>query len=345
MNEKTFFVPLLFLLLLVGCGEKKTKIRNTGLKIDSAKVEIRKFYSESSGYGKIEPVKSITLETKFDGIIKFPRITGLIKKGEIVYQLTGKEVENQKAILQKNFDLAKSDFSYFSSVFKRKKKLAEKEFLSPEAFDKYKHDYQNSKIKFEKAKKELSYFLKMISFAAPFNGSLSEVKVPQGADVKAGEQVAKFQNTDKVKLVAVFYGDISLLSSRNLFLDINGEKFKGNILFLERAINTQNGGHTVWIELNKKNDLIPGKYVNYKYCYNEHFSPAVPVKSVVLDKGNYFVVVAKNGKYEKRRVYPGLTDSGKVEIKKGLNKNEFVLTKGAFEFYYGNLSKTMNVGD
>ena len=345
MNRKTFLILFLPVFLLFGCGEKKTEIENAGLTIDSAKVESHRFFNESAGYGKIEPVKSIALEAKFDGIIEFPKISGKIKRGELIYRLTGREIENQKELLQKNYDLAKSDYTYFSSLFERKKKLAKKKFLSPESFDKYKHDYETAKLKYEKAEKSLNYFLQMTSFTAPFDGSLSGIKVPQGADVKAGEQLAKFENPNEIKLAAVYYDNPALLTSKNLLLNINGKSVKGNILYLERTINPQTGGHTIWIALKNRNNLISGKYVSYKYLYNEHSASAVPVKSIVLDKGKYFVVVADKGKYKKQEVVPGVTENGKVEILKGLKKNDVVLTKGAFEYYYGNLTKNMNVGD
>jgi len=345
MNRKIFIIPFLYFLLLFGCKEQETKIENAGLTIDSAKVESRKFFNESAGYGIIEPFKSIALEAKFDGIIRFFKTTGILKKGEIIYRLTGNEIKNQKSLLQKNYNIAKSDYTYLSSVFRRKKKLAEKQFLSPESFDKYKRDYETAKLKYEKAEKSLNYFLQMISYDAPFDGYISDIKVPQGADVKAGEQLAKFENPDGIKLVADFYDNPTLLPSKNLLLNINGKSVKGNILYLERTINPQTGGHTIWVALKKTNNLVSGKYVSYKYLYNEHSAPAVPVKSIVLDKGKYFVVVADNGKYIKRKVVPGVTENEKIEVLKGLKNNEVVLTKGAFEYYYGNLTKTMNVGD
>lgn len=345
MNRNIFIVPFLSFLILFGCKKQETKIGSAELTIDSAKVESHRFFNESSGYGIIEPVKSITLEAKFDGIIRFVKTTGILKKGEIIYRLTGNEIINHKSLLQKNYNITKSDYTYLSSVFRRKKEMAEKKFLSPESFDKYKRDYETAKLKYEKAEKSLNYFLQMISYNAPFDGYISNIKVPQGADVKVGEQIAKFENQDEIKLVADFYDNPTLLTSKNLLLSINSELVKGNILYLERTINPQTGGHTIWIRLKKTNDLIPGKYVSYKYLYNAHFSPAIPVKSIVLNKGNYFVVVADNGKYIQQKVVPGVRENGKIEILKGLKNNEVVLTKGAFEYYYGNLTKTMNVGD
>ena len=52
-----------------------------------------------------------------------------------------------------------------------------------------------------------------------------------------------------------------------------------------------------------------------------------------------------NKKYKKIAVKPGLERNGLIEIKEGLKKGAVVLTKGAFEVFYGNLRKSMKVAD
>jgi len=344
-NKITYYFAITLISLFFGC--KKNNIDNdvVHLKIDSTKVERKEFFNEAEGYGKIEPVESIVLDAKYDGLIKFNDQVDLIKKGNVVYSLTGPEIKNQKIQLKKNFDLVKSDFEYFQSVFDRKKKLAEHQYISQEAFDKYKYDYDQARIKFEKEKKDLDYFLSMTRYTAPFDGYLNDINVSQGAEVKVGQQLADFQNLSKLKLVTNFYGSLTDLTKRTFSVEIEGEPAIAKILYYENSINPKTGGYLIWIELGSIDKLKLGNYVNYKFLYSPHFSPAVPQKAIVIDNGKYFVVTSKNGKYEKHEVTVGNIKDGWTEITSGIKNGDVVLTTGAFEVYYGDINKTMNVAD
>lgn len=344
-NKITYYFAISLISLFFGCKQNKIDNNVVHLKIDSTKVERKEFFNEAEGYGKIEPAESIVLDAKYDGLIKFNYQAGLFKKGNVVYSLTGPEIKNQEIQLKKNFDLTKSDFEYFQSVFNRKQKLAEHQYISQEAFDKYKYNYDQARLKFEKAKKDLDYFLSMTKYTAPFDGYLNDINVSQGAEVKAGQQLAKFQNLNKLKLVTNFYGNLTDLTKKSFSIEINEKITTGKILYYENSINPKTGGHLIWIELNSIDKLKPGDYVNYKFLYSQHFSPAVPQKAIVIDNGKYFVVTSKNGKYEKHEVTVGNIKDGWTEISSGIKNGDIVLTTGAFEVYYGDINKTMNVAN
>jgi len=344
-SSVTYYLALLSISLLSGCEGNEVKNYAVQLKIDSAKVESREFNNEVDGYGKIEPVESVVLDAKYDGIIEFNYKVGLINKGNLVYSLTGPEISNLELQFKKDLDLANSDFKYFQSVFNRKQELARHKYISQEVFDKYKYDYNQAKLKFEKANQNLDYFLSMIKFKAPFSGYLTDILVPQGAEVKAGQRLAEFQNLNKLKLVSNLFVNITDLIKSKFSLEINDKITTGKILYYENSINPKTGGHLIWIELNSANNVKPGDYVSYKFLYNLHFSAAVPQKAIIIDKGKYFVVLSLNGKYEKQEVTIGKNRNGWTEITSGIKTGDIVLTTGAFEIYYGEINKTMNVGD
>lgn len=338
----------LFLLgFLVSCGYPGAPAGHTArIKTDTARAVTAVFYKTYSGYGMLQALRSLDLEAKFDGIVHFENLKGRIKKGTVLYTMSGPEIKLKKEDLEKTLANAITQYQYFKQFYDAKKILADKAYLSRIEFEKVTSDLQDAQNNLNQAKYELNYFLTMTRYKAPFDGFLDYLQVPQGEDAVAGQLLGTFQNDDQVKLIAPFYGNPADLKQNNVFVDIDGKIYKGKLSYLEKAVNPSSGGHTLWVKLEDHNhQLKSGNYVSFSFLTNKHESVAVPKAAIIRQYNKYFVVEVKNKKYLRIRVKPGQERNGLTEIKEGLNKGTVVLIKGAFEIFYGDLHKTMNVAD
>lgn len=339
---------LLFLfVVLAGCRYRPaSQNKPVHVETETATAGIATFYDEIKGYGMLQPVRSLDLEAKFDGIVRFENMNRRIRKGMLVYTMNGPEINLQKEKLEKNLAVAQTQFRYFKQYYEAKKKLAEKDYLSRMEFEKVTGDLQNAQNNLNRAQYALRYFLSMTRYKAPFDGYLDNLQVPQGEDATAGQLLGTFQDDDHLKLVASWYGNIAGLPQGDLLIQIGGNSFPGKIIYVEKAVNPSTGGHTLWMALqDSAHRLKSGNYVSFSFLVNEHKSVAVPKAALIRQQNSYFVIEVINNQYKRVLVKPGLERKGLIEIKEGLKKGAVVLTKGAFEVFYGNLAKTMNVED
>jgi len=338
---------LLLFGVLVSC---QNSVTNNNLPVfvetDSTAVSTAYFYNEANGYGTIEALNSLDLEAKFDGIVHFETLKGKIKKGTIIYTLGGPEIELKKENLQKSLASAKTQYAYFKQYYNAKKLLLQKKYLSRIDFEKVSRDFENAQNNLNTAQYELDYFRNMTIYKAPFNGYLDHLMVAQGEDAVKGQLLGTFQDDDHLKLTAAYYGDLKELTADNILITVDGTKYKGQIIYKEQAVNPLSGGHTLWIALNDpEHQLKSGSSVSYSFLSHKHQSVAVPKAAIIQQQSNYFVVTVQNGKYHKTAVQVGQEKNGLVEIKSGLKANDKVLTRGAFEVFYGNIGKIMKIAD
>lgn len=339
----------LFLLLgmLVSCQNTGTKNNTSAfVKTKSVAATSASFFDEIKGYGTLEAVNSLDLEAKFDGILHFNNLKEKIKKGKIVYTLQGPEIDLKKEDLKKTFDNAKIQYDYFRQYYEAQKKLLQKNYLSRIDFENAARDFQNALNVLNTAQYNLNYFYTMTSFQAPFDGFLDNIQVPQGEDAVSGQLLGTFQDDNYLKLVAQYYGNPDSLSATEFSIQIEGHTYQGKLIYKERAINPSTGGHTLWVALSDhEHHLKSGDYVSFSFLGHKHESVAVPEAAIIQQQSNYFVITVRDGKYYKTKVEKGQERNGLVEIKSGVKAGTQVLTQGAFEVFYGNLSKSMNVGD
>ncbi len=349
---KRFFIKILpigfiLLLFLVSCGHKESKVHEkVHVKTETATATVKTFYDEIKGFGTIQAVKTLDLEAKFDGIVHFRNMRGRIKKGTVIYTMSGPEIDLKKENLEKTLAVAQTQYRYYKQFYNAKKKLAEESYLSRIEFEKVTGDLRKAENNLNNARYELNYFLTMIRYKAPFDGYLDNLQVPQGEDAAAGQLLGTFQNDDQVKLVAPFYGNPDRLPRDKITLQIGQNIFAGKVIYVEKAVNPATGGHTLWITIHDPDHLLKcGNYVSFSFLVHKHKAVAVPEAAVIQQENNFYVMERINRRYRKVSVIPGQTVRGWIEIKKGLKSGAVVLTKGAFEVFCGNLNKTMNVED
>ena len=275
---------IILLYILTGCQNSADNIDESAkVKTDSVTVSTTFFYDKIKGYGTIGALSSLDLEAKFDGIVHFENLKGRIKKGEIIYKLGGPEIKLKEENLKKVLSNAKTQYTYFKQYYEAKKLLLKNNYLSKIDFEKVSRDFENAQVNMNSAQYALDYFLNMTIYKAPFNGYLDNIMVAQGEDAVRGQLLGIFQDDDNLKLETVYYGNTKKLQSKNINIKIDGKSYSGKVIYIERAINSSSGGHTIWVSLkDPEHQLKSGSYVLYSFLLLLNFSTV----SIILS-GNF----------------------------------------------------------
>ncbi len=346
-----FFPMLVFVFggLLLNCSEKQPAETKTTLSIQTARVTQAEFYHTYTGYGTITAWQTRDLVARFDGVIHLTlRKNAFYKSGDVIYSLSGPDIQQKRMDLQVNLQAAVVQVGVLQKKYERGKALQKQNLLSAENWQQLQAELALAKQSLQKAKSDWDFFKKMTQYRAPYDGILTDLAISQGDYVQAGTRVAKFLSASPVKLIARYFGDQALLRrNRSLRILLNDSlRTTGRIVYKSEAVSSTTGGHSIWIELDSlKRGLFPETVVKFQLQFDPRRAPAVPEGALVREESRYFVVVQKKGVFKNQPVTIGRQNGTLRELLKGPPLGTRVVTTGVFEYFYRNLGKKMGVKD
>ncbi|NOY78486.1 MAG: efflux RND transporter periplasmic adaptor subunit [Calditrichaeota bacterium] len=343
------FLGLLLLAVTLGCRAKQEAPQERHLPVQTVRVTQAVFYRTYRGYGKIQSSQATDLVAHFDGIIRLNlKRNNHYTKGEWIFTLSGPSIDQKTIELQANLKAAEEQFRLAKMKLQRRAPLNKQELLSKEHWQELQADVYLAKQSLKKAKSDWNFFRTMTRYLAPYEGTVSGLAVSQGDYIRAGTPVAHFLGVSRLKLVANFFGDPTFLKkSRKVTVVLNDSlRATGRVIFQSRAVEAETGGHQLWIELDSlKSGLVPDMFVKFRLQFDGHRAPAVPEEALVREGSRYFVVVRKKGVYKNQPVKIGKRNGAFRELIQGPPVGTWIVITGAFEYFYKNLGKTMNVAD
>jgi cobalt-zinc-cadmium efflux system membrane fusion protein len=174
---------------------------------------------------------------------------------------------------------------------------------------------------------------------APLSGYVTKVNKSIGEQVAAGEAIVEISNLDTVWIEApIFEKDLSRLAG-NVSATFTtpaypDQEFKGTVVDIGAVIDEQTRATKVIFQLpNDGRALRLGMQANVRLDAGEQVTAMMIPKEAVLEhEGKKIVYVLLSGEeFERREVTIGDELSGKVAVLSGLNKDERVVTQGAYQ--------------
>lgn len=235
-----------------------------------------------------------------------------VRKGQRLVSLDARE-------LQIRFDKAKLTFEQQELEYKRLNATANQEVFSKEELERIKFDYQNAKLDRDQAKLDLDY----ATISAPISGvvSLREIKI--GQRVNTGEkvyQIARLQ--ERIAIVQVPEKEVGIVKkgqpvkvySDVLRNDDGPIEFRGVVKRVAPVIDPNSGTFKVTIDIEDRDALRPGMFVNVQIQTDMKYNALlIPKSTIVYDNDRKFVFVVKDSVVKKHDVYQGYEDSFNVE--------------------------------
>ena len=342
-----FLYPILLsLLVLAACGTEDPETdRILQTAIHTADVRLASFYHRYSGQGQLESEQCTTLVAKFNGEITFHFKKDMrYHKGNVIFTLSGKEIDRKRQELQTSRSIAHTNFDLAQKIYERKKQLKPRQYIATKELDQAKHDFETAAQEVAAADSVAAYFRDMTQFRAPYSGTLDNIAVNQGEYVSQGKVVARFLSASGLKLVGQYYGHGAELprdSVINMTLD-DSLGTTGYLHYFEEAVDQTSGGHTFWIHIDSKTSgLQPGMFVKYELFYAPYEARAVPDSALVEENNRRYVVTVENGHYKNVPVKTGRMWQHWVELREGPPPSTKVITRGAFEIFHRALQQDM----
>lgn len=190
-----------------------------------------------------------------------------------------------------------------------------------------------------------------VMIRVPYHGTIIKRFVSNGMFVTRGQPLLEFASLKRVRLTAYLPELYAHQASR-----IQSAAFKlpsGRFQLLKKphavGVGIDPATHTLPVLFDVPNPgLLHQQHLDIKVHLSTHQVLAVPKYAVLDDHGASIVFVQTGGEsFVKRRVVTGIQDRGWVEIRSGLQQNERIAARGAYEILLSlalNQSKSLDHG-
>ena len=257
------------------------------------------------------------------------RVSGWIEK--LYVKSVGTEVKKGQPLFELySPELVKAQESLFNALTLKRKALVNSSKTRLQALG-------VSKDQIKRIIKRKKVF-QNITIYAPQKGTISDLKLTQGAFISPATQVIKAVNLDSVWVdVEVFAGQVSMVKlgdKASMSLDyFPGRQWHGQVDFIYPEMNPNNRTLRVRLQFTNPNaELKPNMFANVVLTPEmENTRLQIPREAVIYAGNmNRVVLALGNGQFKSVAVTLGLENKDSVEVLSGLSVGQKIVTSAQF---------------
>jgi RND family efflux transporter MFP subunit len=322
-------LPVLFTLLLGGCGAKPEQRAADSRPLPTASVQVQVVQSKSRPLteevvGTVRARLHATLEAKVSGRIdRMPVVLGdAVRSGQLLVRLDAPEVKAR-------LDQATASLEQAERDWKRVRDLFESHTITRAEYDAAEARLSIARGAVAEARALMGY----CEVAAPFDGLVTRKWVEVGDHAAPGKPLLDLQDPAVLQLDADVPEMIGARIQRNASLTIHidslGRDLTGIVSELAPAADPVSRTFRVKLDLPQTPGLMAGQFARLTLPVGESASLRVPISTVVQRGQLELVFVAANQQAQMRLVKTGKQVGDEVEILSGLTAGETVVIDGA----------------
>lgn len=267
-----------------------------------------------------------------------------VKQGQLLMNVSSQGLANNN--LSAEIAKAKANYDQATSEYNRKKELYESKIIPKSEFEKVESNYAIAKSQYQSLASGVSGGSKQIR--APFDGFIRSVNVANGDYAEQGTvliSVATEQSKVLKSQIAPTYG-LTMQNIKNVWYQTEIGNWKsildseGEILSISKDVERDSPLISVYAKVNDAINLPDGSLTQVQIAMgNGEQGTLVPESALMEDYGNYSVMVQLSGEsFERRPISIGKRNGKNVEVLKGLQVGDVVVTTGAYQVKMASMS-------
>ena len=355
-----YFASSLF--LIVGCERKQEQAAPpvvTVAKVTQMTVPVYLNY-----VGNTQAVRSVDIVARVEGFLwERHFIDGAdVKEGDLLFVIDPRQY--QASLDNARGQLAEDEaaLAYAREQVERYRPLAEKQYITRDAFDQYvtKVKEAEAAVEADRAAVRLAELnLSYCKMYAPFDGRIGQRQVDVGNVVGSTQgpgQTTGLANIVQLDPIYVYFSPTErdlpeILRKRNegdllvtvILPDESIHPHQGKVDFIDNTVDSTTATITMRAVVpNPEKTLLPGQYAKVRVLLTtEPNAIVVPEQAVSEDQeGLYVLVVGQDNKVEERKVEAGTIYNEMRVIESGVKPDELVITEGLQKVKPGTLVQT-----
>lgn len=298
---------------------------------------------KTSGQLLSAPGDESVIVAKASGVIFFANTSfyegSTVRKGQSLFTVSGADMNEFN--IDANFRDAKLNYTKAKSDFDRASDLVKDKLITTKEYLEAKQSFENAENQLNTLSK--NYTAKGKNSTSPMDGFIKNIMVKEGQFVEAGQAIATVSKNKRLVLQAMvsqnYFDQLSNVTSANFTSGPNSKiiyttsSLNGSKPIIGKSVMLNSPFIPISFEIDNTGMIIPGAVVEV-YLKSEPLPDvlAIPVSSLIEEQGVFYVYVQMGGEsFEKREVQLGINDGVNVQILKGIEEGERVVTKGAYQ--------------
>ena len=282
--------------------------------------------------GNMMSNEEVNLQSQIAGVVTEVNFTegAQISKGEVLIKIDDAQYQAQleKDEVAKNLDQLTVD---------RTKKLLDINGVSQQDYDIALNNLNSVIADMKLIDVSIGY----CSIRAPFDGVIGLKNVSPGSYINTGTVIADIEQISPVKIdfyvPEKYSGQLQKSDSIHFTISGSDEIFLGTIYAIEPKIEQTSGGlHIRALSPNKDGKLLPGQFANISILLS-HADNAImiPSEAVIPKVIGQNTFLYKGGTAVSVPIQLGLRTDSTVQVTKGLNVGDTIITRGSMVIYPG----------
>ena len=303
------------------------------VSVEASKVARLALPQGITAVGSLRSDESVTLRPEVAG-----RISAIqFREGQRVTKGTPL-VRLDTAVAEAEAQQARANLTLAQQKHTRALDLEKKGFISGQAKDEAENNLRVAEASLALAEAKLA----KLTILAPFTGIIGLRSVSVGDYVKEGADMVNLEAVDPLKVdfrvPEIYLTQLGVGQSLQLTLDaIPGKTYEGKVFAINPLLDA--AGRSVVIRAQVKNQdavLRPGMFTRVRlFTRDLQETLVVPEQAIVPQGEEWFVYRVVDGKAQRTKVDIGQRRDGKVEILKGLQDGDMVVTAGQLKLREG----------
>ncbi len=316
-----------------GDGQKDKVREKPVTKVDAVIIRPSLLINQISVSGSLLAFEEVDLKNEVAGrVVKLNLPEGkFVKEGTLLVKLFDDD-------LQANLRKLQTQLAIQEQIYKRQTELLDVNGIS-------KNDYEQTGLQVNSIKADIEVqkaLIRKTEVLAPFDGVIGLRNISIGAQVVPSTLLATIRRVDRMKLdfsVPEKYGPLITQGMKVKFTLYNQDKpYDATVLATERGIDAATRNLKVRAVVDSHSaSLLPGAYTNVQLRLSENPNAIViPTQAIIPHEQGKSVIVARGGKAHFIDVETGIRQESDIEITKGIQPGDTVITTGILFLREGN---------
>jgi cobalt-zinc-cadmium efflux system membrane fusion protein len=283
-----------------------------------------------------------SIVAKREGVVYFRKphlcIGSTLRSGELVFEVRGEGIVEDELNMQ--YKQAQSIFDQTKANYERQQTLLKEQIIGEKQVEIARKEFELAEASLQRLEQLYSKGAKRQFANAPAAGYLADLLVTEGQFVEAGQPLAKLLRSTELHIeieLAPKYGNLLPKIEQATFINpytgeaVDLKEMNGHLLSYDRVPKEESHYWTIYFEVENHPKLPAGGLVEaYLQTKEEAEILAIPKTALLEEMGNYIAFIQRSGEaFEKRVLEIGRSDGRYVEVLRGLEEGERVVSKGA----------------
>lgn len=341
------WLPVGMLAMILGMQCAIAQTSSAGL----VTVHAERMTPELNAYAQVQPTSTLPLHAAESGVISGLRVKpGMhVRAGEVIARLTGANIQNMLLQDKANLRSAKTQLITAKKSLAILKEQLHAHLSTREMVHREESATAKAQSAVDNAQAQLAAVQRMRTIAAPASAVVLSLNSHNGELLQKGQAVLTLQAEHSLWLVATYYGRqlrAIHVGMKGRFTPADGSAVIPVKVATLHGAMTPGGGEAIALRpTNGHARWINGESGRLRLNAPSRVLPVVPTSALILNQGNWWVLIHTAKGNRAQRVVPGPSEGWNTFIERGLAPGVQVVTANAYLLFHAQISAHYEIPD